>query len=437
MSADIRELLRGTSFAAIHHIVGLGTAFLVSVLLARFLGASGLGVFALAATTTTIAGIVGRVGLDMAMLRFASAAAYQDDWYVVSGVYRAGMRIALLASGAATAALMLLAPILSHRLFDDPAAMEPTRIMALTILPTTVAILHGEMLKALKLTGVASFVLASAPPSINLVVLGIAALSIKGGFNPTQATWAALLAGIIVSATAMWLWRRHTPQLRNLRGSFEIRRLLGTSLPLFWVASMSLIISATDIVMLGIWTTSEEVALYSAALKLSALVGFPLVAINAIATPQLSGFYATNDHKRMELVARGATLFAGLLALLISALFWIAPKLVLGVFGQEFTAAALALVIITVGRFIHSATGPVGVLLIATGREKLLRNFVAAAALANIALNILLIPRYGIEGAAIASALSLAGMKISILYFVNRKLKISTIPVPWIQNRNP
>ena len=151
MSADVRELLRGTSFAAAHQFAGMAAAFLVSIVLARLLGVTGLGVYTLSATTITIAALVGRVGLDMAMVRFASVGAHQDDWRVVTGVYRAGMQIALFASGGVTIVLMFLAPLFARHVFDNPAVTEPTRIMALTILPSTIALLHGEMLKALKL----------------------------------------------------------------------------------------------------------------------------------------------------------------------------------------------------------------------------------------------------------------------------------------------
>lgn len=435
LDADIREMLRGASVAALHRIAGMGFGFLLSVLLARLLGVTGLGIFTLAATTTTVTAIFGRAGIDMAMLRFASVGAHKNDWQMVRAVYRTGMRLAIVTSAGATALLFLCAPLLAKALFNEPDSLVPIRIMTMTVLPTTLTILHGEMLKAIKRTGLANFVQASAPPAVNLFVICAVYVALRSGLSPLETAWVAACSSIIVSTLSLWMWQRYSPPLEHQEGTFELHRMIATSLPLFWVASIGMIISVTDIVMLGIWMTADQIALYSVAARLAGLVSFCLVAVNTIAVPKLSAYYAVEDTHKLELIAQSATLLTGTVALFVAAIFWVVPYRVLQLFGPEFRAAAAPLAILSLGHLVHAATGPAGMLLVASGREKLLRNNMASLAIMNVILNALLIPYYGIVGAAAASAISLGTLKIGTVLIAYRELGLLILRFPTSRNR--
>lgn len=424
LDKHLRELLQGTSLALFHRVCGMACSFLLSVAFARSLGANGFGIFALAGTSTTIAAILARLGLDNAMLRYASAAAHQQNWSDVAGVYRTGMAVAVLASLGATLMLILLAPTLAVQVFDDPAVALPTRIMALTILPTTITTLHGEMLKALRLTGKANLVQASAPPVVNGVILGIALAVLSGGVTPSHVAWIAFAAGIAMSVLSAWLLQRHMPHLRGQSGFFAAGRLVGTSVPLFWIAALNLVMGATDIVMLGIWTATDQVALYSTAARVAMLVSFPLVAISTISSPMLAGLHAAGDRANLRQVTRATTAVSMLIALPVAALFWLYPKYPLLLFGKEFVPASTTLALLTLGHCVNVATGPVGNLLMLTGHEKLMRNNIAASSVINVLLNMALIPNFGIAGAAVATAISLAIMNVASLFLVYRELGV-------------
>jgi len=98
-------------------------------------------------------------------------------------------------------------------------------------------------------------------------------------------------------------------------------------------------------------------------------------------------------------------------------------------FGSSFTAGANALSILSLGQFVNALTGSVGYMLLMCGHEKSLRNTLIGAALLNVMLNVTLIPRYGIIGAAVAGATSNVWMNISCAVLVYRKLSIGMIPI--------
>jgi O-antigen/teichoic acid export membrane protein len=363
------------------------------------------------------------------MLKYASSGAAKQNWDELAGVYRLGMAIAIAASGLATIALVLVAPLIAEKLFEEPSLLGPIRIMALSIAPSSLLALHGEMLKALKLSGPASLLQGSLPPIVTFSVLGITVAFFGTGLTPSGIAWISVVSAIGMILFAVILWRRNAPETRGRRGSFDAARLLRTSIPLFWVTSMNLIMGATDTVMLGIWTTAEQVAQYGVAARLAVLVSFPLIAVNTIAAPKLAGLYATGDVPTVNRVARNAVIITVMISLPISIFYWLRPDLGLLLFGNEFLPAAGALMLLTAGHFVNAATGPVGNLLMLTGHEKMMRNNIAGCSLLNIVLNIILIPKFEIIGAAGATAFSLATMNIVSLLLVYRYLGIIPIPL--------
>jgi O-antigen/teichoic acid export membrane protein len=105
----------------------------------------------------------------------------------------------------------------------------------------------------------------------------------------------------------------------------------------------------------------------------------------------------------------------------------------MAVFGPEFERGSTALSILLVGQVVNVAAGPVGVLLTMTGHEKRVAAAVGASACCNLLLNLLLIPRFGIEGAAVASAVSLILWNAAMLLWSLRRLRIN----PTVFGRHP
>jgi O-antigen/teichoic acid export membrane protein len=111
------------------------------------------------------------------------------------------------------------------------------------------------------------------------------------------------------------------------------------------------------------------------------------------------------------------------------------PDLILQIFGPQFRDGAWTLRILAFGQFVNVATGSVGVLLVMTGHEKLMRNIVAASAVLNLLGALVLVPRYGAIGAATSTACSLAFMKIVSWLMVRKKLHIDVLDYAALRKR--
>lgn len=425
MDAHMKELISGASIAFVLKVTGTAFAFAFNVLLARLLGAEGAGIYYLALTVTTIASVVGRMGLDSALLRFVSVNAEQNDWATIGGLYKKGMVIATGASALSTSVVFFSASWIAQRVFSEPDLMYPLALMSLGILPLSILTLHVELLRGLKKIRDAMFVQGVGLPLMSIIVL----LLLRDTFGVMEAVAAYVMATVTVLLLGIVLWRRATPRLKGLRGHFDTRVLLSASLPLLWVASTALVMNWTDTVMLGIWTNTEAVGVYNAALRMANLTSFALFSVGSIAAPKFARMYAQGDISALNRFAQSTTKLTIYFTAPVLTLFVLAPGWVMGLFGRGFSSGAMVLTVLAAGQFISVTTGPCGTLLMMSGHEKIIRNIVTFCASINVLLNVLLIPRYSMLGAAIATTSSLVLTSTLSAVFVYRKLSVNTLPL--------
>lgn len=429
LGPHMAEVMQGASVAFTLKVLGAGFAFGFNVLLARMLGAEGAGMYFLALTVATIACVLGRMGLDNALLRFTAAGTAIEDWSAVKGVYRKGMSIALCASAASALLLFALAPWLAHDVFSKPQLASPLRWMALAVVPMTLVSLHAETLKGLKRIRDSLLVQGVGIPALSL--LGLYLMGRRWGIH--GAVWAYVLAAAAMALVGIALWRVATPQLKGVSGRFETRELLRSSMPLFWVTSTMLMMNWTATIALGVWGTKADVGLFGVAYRTAMLTSFVLVAVNSIAAPKFAALYKQGDMESLGSMARNCAKLATALAAPALILFFLAPGWVMGLFGPQFLGGGAILAILAIGQFVNVATGSVGYLLIMSGNERLLRNSALVAGGTNLVLTAILIPRFGVVGAAVATAICLALQNLVASYLVYKKMDL--VVVRWLIER--
>lgn len=424
MTSDARIRAIMTGSLPLLAIRGLAVAcgFALNVLIARALGTAGAGVYFLALGFVTAATVLGRLGMDNAVLRFVAAAAVKREWRTAAAVIRVSARTALAASLLITGVLVVCAPCISRHFFDKAELVPTLRILAIGVVPLSLLNLFSEGLRGIGRVTLGALFQALAMPAAGLVLVGAGFFYVS---RPQDVAAIYLLGAIAAAGMALRFLRAEIPVTS---GTFPLRRLLATSAPLFWVSAMTLVMSWSDIMMLGLWRNSSTVGIYAVAAKTAAAVSFFLIAVNGMAAPQFAGLYAEGKLSELAYVARRTTaLIAGITfpVLIVILLF---SRTILALFGPEFVAASPALLILATGHFVNAVTGSVGYLLMMTGHERIVRTITILAAGLNIILNLLLIPRYGTIGAAVATATSLAVMNIGCAIMVWAKLDIVTLP---------
>lgn len=195
-----------------------------------------------------------------------------------------------------------------------------------------------------------------------------------------------------------------------------------------WATVMVMIMGMAGPIVLGIFGTSEEIGIYSAALRLSMLMTIALLAVNSITAPKFAALYNSQALHDLEKLVQRANILMLLIASPLLLLYFTFPSLVMGIFGNEFRQGGVILRVLTIGQTFTLITGSVGNLLLMTRYENVMKWINVTAALSNIFLSFLLVPFWGGLGAAWAHAISLILLNIFAFFSVWKLLQLSAMP---------
>lgn len=193
------------------------------------------------------------------------------------------------------------------------------------------------------------------------------------------------------------------------------------SYSLVLAAVMGVAMDKIDIIMLGAMKDMKSVGIYQIDVQIANIILMILVIFDTVFAPQISKFYHSGKHEELRKLYEKSTRLLGLLALISIIIIVVFGKYILLLFGEEFVDGHLALILRSLGQFVNVAVGSVWLMLAMTGRPKwhIYSNLIAFTV--NIGLNYLLIPKYGVNGAAFATMTSMILVNI-IGYILVRKV---------------
>ncbi len=418
-------LARGTAAFLSIHLLGLAAGFAASVAIARVLGAERYGVYVLALAWIAVLRLPCQGGFATGAIRFVAALRATEEWGLMRGFLRTSRRYVVVASlavgGAAAAGVAAagerISPELAATLLVGCASLPFFALLELwsSTLRGFLRVASSQLpIRLVQPLLLVAFVVAwhasSAPP---LDAPRVAGLNLASG------ALAALLAGLS-------LLRAIPPPARAAAVRTRRREWARTAAPLLLIASLHLVMERTDVLLLGFLRGPLEAGLYAPASRLAALIALGLVAVNAWVGPMISALHARGELGELQLLVRRGARAIALLTLPAAVGVVVLGRPLLGLFGAEFVAAHPALVILVLGSVANALTGSVGILMTMTGRQDAAAGVLLLWAGLNLGLNLVLIPRYGIVGAAISSAVTTAGWNVHLAVIVWRSLGLRT-----------
>jgi O-antigen/teichoic acid export membrane protein len=196
---------------------------------------------------------------------------------------------------------------------------------------------------------------------------------------------------------------------------------------------MNVVLMYANIVLLGYLTGSEAVGVFKVASSLAALVAFPSTAVNLALAPTIAHLFALGDFAGLQRHATTSARAVLLMSLPIFAVFVLYGDSVLLLFGSEFVSGNLALTVMSFGYVINIFAGASGYLLIMTKHERTAAILFTIGAALSVVLGYALIPLWGLDGAAVAMAISIGLVSAAFIFQVHRKLRIRSVAFPFGQ----
>ena len=280
--------------------------------------------------------------------------------------------------------------------------------------------------------GLGNVVIAQVPlflvlPALFLIFVCI--LYLTNGISAPLAIGVRGLSALITLILITWLFIKQTPDFyKNLIPKYKPQFWLKSTLPLFFVGAARIANDKISTVMVGSMIGSKATGVFDVSLKGAMLVSFLAIAINMPLSPIVSELNTLKRKERLQNLVTKSVRMSFFGSLPIALVFIFFGKWVLEIFGKGFSKGSITLAILSTAFLLKSGIGPVALLLNMTGFEKDVASCFGCSAVGNIILSVLLVPIWGIEGAALAISVSMIAMSMAMVFLVYKRLGLySTI----------
>jgi len=397
--------------------------YTLSIFIARLYGAHLMGLFFLGLTIFNIFSIFTKLGLDNGILRFISLYNSEEKYPYAKGAIIGCTKIVFILGIALGIFLYAFSDLIAIKIFGKNDLAIFLKVFSIILPFFSIWGLLIEALKALKATRYLVINQNILFPFGNLLTILIAfhltgngALSLSFAYG-----FSVLLCGLMAG---IWFFIKAFPEIKEKKSYSEIKKILKFSYPLLFVAVISLFIYWVDTLMIGIMLTSKDVGIYTSASKTALFIAFFLVSMGNITPPFFAEYHHKGKIEELEKLSRISARWSFYISFPIATLFILLSKQIMSIFGPNFVSGFLVLVFLSLGQLVNAASGLVGQNLIMTGNQNNLAKITFLAALLNIILNLVFIPRWGVSGAGAATGLTIATMNIFLSFTVYKFLGI-------------
>ena len=398
--------------------LALVASFVFTLVITRTLGAEQSGYFLLGlALLTAFSGIL-RLGLDSFLLRTVSASDFDLDTQRVVNMAVLAVLVLSIATGFL---VWSFREYISLEVFGKSNFESVLTLFGFALPFVAVTYLYSFLFQ-----GRGKFSLAAVMQNLGLLCFCIFTIlsSVKLGLiESNAASYAAiyLMSAFLMFLLSLWFWYSAKDAV-YVCGKFLDRSVWVPCANLWVATSMTLAVQWGGVLIAGVFVDSSELAYLSAAQRTAMLISFALVVVNMVVAPHYARLWKVRDlvgMKRLSHLSVGAVILLVLPAIALLVSF---SESIMQLYGPGFEKGAILLQIMVVGQFVNVATGSVGYLLNMSGHERDLRNISVMSGCLVLVGGWFMISRYGVLGAAYATALGVALQNVFAFGMVKRRL---------------
>jgi O-antigen/teichoic acid export membrane protein len=348
-----------------------------------------------------------RVGLPDGLLRFVAIRVGEGNLSKVKGSILFSIAVTAAASIAVSALLFVLAGPLSTDVFKQPEFAPYVRWIAATLPFFAVMILLLNATQALKRMDLVVLSRDFIQP-LSMIAAGVVLFYFM---RSSDSFLAAQLASMVIAfGTSIYFLVRACPGLGAVRSvAFDDWKvLLAFSLPIAGADVLHYLFRWSDTLLLSFLSSPSEVGVYNAALRTTLLLNLLAVSVNSLYAPIIADHQNHGRHQEIQAILATLARWCLTLALPIVFAMGLLSEEILSLWGTEFVAGSTALKALAASQLIFITSNLFAFTLLMCGRQYLELGNVAFVAFVNIAANLIMIPRYGITGAALSMLLSQA-----------------------------
>lgn len=387
----IRKLISSSGINFLFRIFGLGTSFLIVLLISRLFGVANYGSYSLTFTIAQAIAMIFGLGIPNALIMLIGIRNFNE--IEAKKLLFKGLKITLLFSLIPAFLLYLSADFIANKFFDNTALNHFLEIVAYTI---PFFIIHELFLyyfisvKKFISYNIFMFVL----PNLFLILfLFLFYFMAKSDYYTFLAFALSIILIVFIEFIVVYESKIHkTPNVISNKG------LLKTASPMLFSGLLLYLLNWTDVIMLGIMTNESEVGIYNIAYKIGSVGFLVIVSVSTIITPKIAELYGSGNLQELKKLIHNSTRLISVLTIPLVLFLVIGSEYILSFFGENVIVGSSTLIIVSVGVLFSAMAGNVDQILNMTNNQIVLRNITIISFFINIIFNFILIPNYGIKG---------------------------------------
>ncbi len=406
---DLRRAARGSAWNLLGSGVSGIATFLLTVAVTRLASQVEAGIFFSATSLFLMATSLGQLGANTGIVYFLSGARARGELHLAAGYMRTAIRPVLAVALILAATLLVMAEPLEGLLSPttDGEFAHYMRIMALFVPCAAVLNIATSGTRGLGTMKPTAALDQMARPVLQLVLVGVL-LALIG---PGSISWAWSMAYLPTAALAWWWWNRLRDDAAAVQTVDATFRPTGPfwrfSAPRALAGVAQVAMQRLDIILVGALAGLEAAAIYGAATRFLALGQMVARAVSLSVQPLLGESLARQDYSGTTRLYQASTAWLVLATWPLYLVLLNFGGTVLAVFGDGYSVGDSALLVLCTAMLVATACGMVDMVLIMAGRSFWNLTNVLLALTVNILLDLLLIPTYGVMGAALGWATAL------------------------------
>ena len=384
---------------------GIVLMFLLSLFLTNSFSAEIVGQYDFVRSFLMILSGASLLGTNQAIIYYSGILTSKKSFGSIKSIYFKMNFLILIACAILYAPLLVIDKEVINQIFNKQGAYELVSLSLQGLVFYSITMLNIDTIRALKHTLISEGfrnIFRYTPFFIFSIILYIID---SPEYLVLWFIYSFVVIFVISTAVVyFFLFNKNFP--KSAAHNFSSTEILRASYPMALSAISYFLMQSTDVLFISAYDTFESVAYYSIAVKLATVTALALISVNIVIAPKIASIYNDKNFYQLKLILKKATRMNVVISLPIIIILLFFSEYVLSTFGSNYILAKNALWILLIAQFFNSITGPSALYLNMTGRQKKLNVILVISLLINVVLNIILVPDFGMLGAAISTTTS-------------------------------
>jgi len=416
-----RELIKNIVSTSSLKIMGMGAGYAVYLLLSRFYGPEQLGRFFITLAVIAFASRITAAGVGSGLVKFIPGMYADQGKAATNGLILKSIVPTLIVSPVIIGFLVFNAQYISITVFHDEGVTPFIKVMSFALLADAMINIICGCFTAIGMPKTSAFGEAAAFNIVFLVVMTGSFLLLN-----SQAMYLAYIFSMyfcVIGLVGYWLYKNG---ISIEKTSFSYREFFAVSLPVMFAGMTWVIDSWAGILILGMYRDASDVGIYGIVSKVAGLASVILVSTNTVVASKMSLLWFRGEKEELQKLIKKSTMMTVLLTIPLILFLIFFSEIVLQTFGNQFVLGKWTLIILLIGQLINVTSGPLSQVMCLTVLQKEYGRLVFSTSIVNVTLNLVCIPQWGMEGAAVASGISMIYLTAMQLWLVYTRLGIKT-----------